>query len=140
MTRLSSQDPGRNAAMMPKGKAIANAIRTATTANSAVCGKTSAIRDETGFLWSRQDTPRVPESTSRPNAASCPEIGLSKSRQARRAARSASVAWSPSMASTGSPGTARRIKNTARATPTMANRAPPMRRRKRSDQVPWLVN
>ncbi len=125
---VSSQRPRWRAARAPSGTAIASASPPAAVASRRVAGKQPATRRPTG-VPSRSERPRSPRAARIRKSRYCSRSGRSSPSVVRRSARSAVEAVSPSITSTGSPGSRWMKKKTSVATPRTVGSVSRSRRR-----------
>ncbi len=118
--------PRRDAARIPRGSAKPNATSSAAMASVAVGSATSPIKEDTSRSC-RNETPKLPSSTSPMKRAYWTKNGASRCSRSRSSARASSLACSPRIASTGSPGTMRTIAKTSVTTPPTVRIARPKR-------------
>ena len=135
---LSQPLPALAAAIAPSGIATNHATSNAARASTIVYGNTSRIIDHTDRSGRRNDVPMLPSAMSPRNDRYCSPTGRSRLSARRSSAFSSGPAWSPRIASTGSPGISRTSKKTIVTRPTTVSSARtrrPARYRKRPGDI-----
>ncbi len=135
---LSQPLPAWAAAIVPSGIATNQATSSAAIARTIVYGKTSRIIDQTERSGCLNEVPILPSAMLPRKERYCSPTGRSRSSARRSSAFSSGPAWSPRIASTGSPGINRTNKKTIVTRPTTVSSARtrrPARYRKRPGDI-----
>ena len=128
ITSLSTSRCAFHAASTPSGTARHTATNSVASVSDSVGSRRCRINRLTGRL-EKIEVPKSPCSMPSTQSANCSRIGRSRPSLRRTAASCSTVASSPAMMATGSPGASRKRKNTNTATTTMTGMVATSRRR-----------